>query len=444
MHNRVFGYPEATSLIIAAMVGTGVFTSLGFQVQAIPSSSAILLLWVLGGIASLCGALSYAELGAALPRSGGEYHLLSSVYSPTLGFIAGLGSIVAGIAAPVAVAAVAFGKYAGNVMSVWISPAVLSPITLGTVLAVGVIILVTIVHSSHIRLGALLHSGVTYFNLALICSFIGIALVWGKETNVRILPQASDLNFILSPSYAVSFVYVVYAYLGWNSSIYVLDEVQNPQKTLPRSVLSGVAIVTGLYLLLNYSFLRTAPMLEFAGKVDVGNYAATSLLGNVGGLVMNGLIALALLATVSSYTVLAPRVWKVMGDDYPLLKPASLLAPNGAPRRAFLLQAAISILMVLTSTFDAILVYAGFILNVFNCLAVVGVIVLRRKMPLATHPRPYKAWGYPLTPLVFAAISFWMIVLVVRERPVESGFVLLTFALGYALSAWNNKRSQKS
>jgi APA family basic amino acid/polyamine antiporter len=439
MHHRVFGYREATSLIIAAMVGTGVFTSLGFQVQAIPSSSAILLLWVLGGVASLCGALSYAELGATLPRSGGEYHLLSSVYNPTLGFIAGLGSIVAGIAAPVAVAAVAFGKYAGNVLG---SVIPLPPETLGTVLAVGVICVVTIVHSSHIRLGALLHSGITIFNLVLICGFIVIALVWGKETNVRILPQASDLDFMLSPSYAVSFVYVVYAYLGWNSSIYVLDEVQNPQKTLPRSVLSGVAIVTGLYLLLNYSFLRTAPMLDFSGKVDVGNYAATALLGAKGGVVMNALIALALLTTVSSYTVLAPRVWKVMGDDYPLLKPASLLAPNGAPRRAFVLQAVISIVMVLTSTFDAILVYAGFILNVFNCLAVVGVIVLRKKMPLASTPRPYKAWGYPATPLIFAAISVWMIVLVVRERPVESGFVLATFAVGYALSAWNMRRSK--
>jgi APA family basic amino acid/polyamine antiporter len=233
---------------------------------------------------------------------------------------------------------------------------------------------------------------------------------------------------------------VIYAYLGWNSSIYVLDEVQNPQKTLPRSVLSGVVIVTVLYLLLNYAFLRTAPIQEFTGKVDVGNYAAVALLGDGGGKIMNALIACALLATVSSYTVLAPRVWKVMGDDYPLLRGAAVLAPNGAPQRAFIIQAAIAIVMVLTSTFEAILVYAGFILNVFNLLAVIGVIILRRKMPDA--PRPYKAWGYPVTPMVFAVISCWMIVLVVRERPVESAFVVATFAAGYALSAWNTRRSK--
>jgi basic amino acid/polyamine antiporter, APA family len=439
MQNRVFGYPAATALIIAAMVGTGVFTSLGLQVKAIPSTSAVLMLWVLGGIASLCGALSYAELGATLPRSGGEYHLLSKIYNPTLGFIAGVGSIIAGLAAPVAVAAVAFGKYGGNVLGAWIP---LPPETLGTVMAVGVVLAVTVLHSWNIRLGALLHSGITFFNIALILAFIFAAFLWGKNADVAVLPRAADIGLMLSPSYAVSFVYVIYAYLGWNSSVYVIDEIQNPQKTLPRSVLSGVAVVTILYLLLNYAFLRTAPIQAFAGKVDVGNFSAIALLGQQGSVVMNALIALALLATVSSYTVLAPRVWKVMGDDYPLFRKASVLAPNGAPRLAFLLQAALAIVMILTSTFDAILIYAGFILNVFNCLAVIGVIILRRKMPDA--PRPYKAWGYPVTPLIFAAISLWMIVLVVRERPVESGFVVLTFALGYILSRWNVRRSEQS
>jgi APA family basic amino acid/polyamine antiporter len=439
MQNRVFGYSAATTLIIAAMVGTGVFTSLGLQVQAIPSSSAVLLLWVLGGIASLAGALSYAELGAALPRSGGEYHLLSSIYHPTLGFIAGISTIVAGLAAPVAVAAVAFGKYAGNVLP---SAGMLTPETLGVVLSVGVILLVTVVHAAHIRLGALLHSGITFFNIALILTFIIAAFVWGKNTDIPVLPRFSDLAFILSPNYAVSFVFVVYAYLGWNSSIYVLDEIRDPQKTLPRSVLSGVAIVTVLYLLLNYAFLRTASIQEIAGKIDVGNYAATALLGVSGATVMNALIALALLATVSSYTILAPRVWRVMGEDYPLFQFAAKTAPNGSPVRAFALQASIAIVMVLTSTFETILVYAGFLLTIFNLLAVVGVIILRWKKPDA--PRPYKAWGYPATPIVFAIIGCWMTVFVVMQRPKESALVLLTFALGYGLSVWNYRRSQKS
>jgi basic amino acid/polyamine antiporter, APA family len=439
MQNRVFGYPAATALIIAAMVGTGVFTSLGLQVQAIPSSSAVLLLWVLGGIASLAGALSYAELGAALPRSGGEYHLLSSIYHPTLGFIAGLSTIVAGLAAPVAVAAVAFGKYAGNVLP---STNVFLPETISTILSVGVILLVSVVHSAHIRLGALLHSGVTYFNISLILVFIIAAFVWGKNTNVPIVPTSSDLAFILSPNYAVSFVFVVYAYLGWNSSIYVLDEVRNPQKTLPRSVLSGVGIVTVLYLLLNYAFLRTASIQEIAGKIDVGNFSAIALLGASGATVMNALIALALLATVSSYTILAPRVWRVMGEDYPLFRFAAQTASNGSPIRAFAVQAGIAILMVLTSTFETILVYAGFLLTIFNLLAVVGVIILRWKKP--DVPRPYKAWGYPATPVIFALIGCWMTVFVVMQRPKESALVVLTFALGYALSVWNYRRSQKS
>ncbi|TAE32710.1 MAG: amino acid permease [Candidatus Kapaibacterium sp.] len=439
MHKRIFGLREAIALIIAAMVGTGVFTSLGLQLQSIPSTSAVLLLWVLGGIASLCGALAYAELGATLPRSGGEYHLLSKIYHPTLGFIAGLSTLVAGIAAPVAVAAVAFGKYASNVAANFTT---LAPETLAVVLSVGVVVLVTVVHSSHIRLGALLHSGITFFNIALIVSFIIAALLWGKNTSVSLLPNAQDIDLMLSPSYAVSFVFVIYAYLGWNSSIYVLDEIKDPQKTLPRSVLSGVVLVMALYLLLNYAFLRTAPMQDFVGKIDVGNYAAMALFGTQGAVIMNALISCALLATVSSYTILAPRVWRAMGEDYPLFRFAAKLAPNGAPIQAFALQAAIAIFMVLTSTFETILLYAGFLLNLFNLLAVVGVIVLRIKMPDA--PRPYKAWGYPITPLIFAAISLWMTAQVVVQRPTESAMIVCTFALGYALSVWNNRRSPQA
>lgn len=429
MNKRVFGYSQATALIIAAMVGTGVFTSLGLQVQAIPSVPSVLLLWVLGGVASLCGALAYAELGAALPRSGGEYHLLSSIYHPVLGFIAGVATLVSGLAAPIAVAAVAFSKYMANFLP-------FPPLAM----AVGVIVFATLIHSLHVRFGALLHSGVTYFNIALILVFIVAAFVFGNNQAIPLVPTAQDASWMLTPAYAVAFVYVSYAYLGWNSSIYVLDEVRDPQKTLPRSVLSGVAIVTVLYLLLNVAFLKTASMQDLAGKIDVGHYSAQAMIGAAGAKVMSALIALALLATVSSYVILGPRVWKVMGEDYELFRFATKTNAQGAPVWAFVAQALIAILLVLTSTFDAILIYAGFILNIFNFLAVVGVIVLRVRRP--DLPRPYKVWGYPATPIIFALISLWMTVYVFIERPKESAFVLLTFVVGYILGLWNKRRSQ--
>jgi APA family basic amino acid/polyamine antiporter len=432
MHNRIFGTPQATALVMAAMIGTGVFTSLGLQVQSIPSTSAVLLLWVLGGVSSLCGALAYAELGAAHPRSGGEYHLLATAYTSTLGFIAGVATLIAGLAAPMAVSAVAFSKYMHNLVPL---P---SPVYI-----VGVIVLTTILHSVNVRVGAVLHSGITYFNVALMLVFIIAALVIDVP-NVpppMLVPTADDLRFMLSPSYAVAFVFVVYAYLGWNTSVYIIDELHEPQQTLPRSVIIGVLAVTVLYVVLNYAFLNVASLADLSGKVDVGYIAARGIVGEQAAVLMSTLIALALFASVSSYTVLSPRVWRVMGEDYgtnyALLRLAARTNVRGVPTPAFWLQAALALGIALSSTFDAILIYTGILLTAFNMLAVLGVIVLRVRHP--ELPRPYRAWGYPLTPVVFALVSLWMIGYSVLERPWESLWVALTFVGGYALNARNLK-----
>lgn len=421
MKSRVFGFPQMTAFVIAAMIGTGVFTSLGLQVKSIPSAPAVLLLWVVGGIASLTGALAYAELGAAHPRSGGEYHLLGTIYTPTLGFIAGIATLVAGLAAPIALSAVAFGKYAQNIIPLPES-----------VFTVGVIVLTTIVHSVNVRMGSLLQSGVTYFNIALILVFIGAAFL-APTPAPSLSFTVQDWSLVLTPGYAVAFVYVSYAYLGWNTSVYVIDEIKDVQKTLPRSVITGVVVVTVLYVVLNYAFLKAASLPVLAGKLDVGYIAAQGIFAERGAVVMSALIALVLLASVSSYSVLGPRVWNVMGEDYALFRFAAVKNKHGVAVHAFWLQAAIAITIVLTSSFEAILIYTGFLLNVFNMLAVVGVIILRRKHP--ELPRPYKVWGYPVTPIIFAAISFWMAASVVVERPKESLAVLATFAVGFALNA---------
>lgn len=416
-----------TAFVIAAMIGTGVFTSLGMQVKAIPSAPAVLLLWVIGGIASLTGALAYAELGAAHPRSGGEYHLLGTIYTPTLGFIAGLATLIAGLAAPMALSAVAFAKYAQNLIPLpeW-------------VFSVGVLIFTSLLHSINIRAGSLLHSGVTYFNVALILVLIGAAFI-SPNPAPNLSFATEDWSYILSPGYAVAFVFVSYAYLGWNTSVYVIDEIHDVQKTLPRSVIAGVVVVTVLYVILNFAFLKAASLNALAGKVDVGYIAAQAIFGERGASLMSALIALVLLASVSSYTVLGPRVWNVMGEDYAIFRAVAVKNAKHIPVRAFWLQCAIATVIVLTSSFEAILIYTGFLLNVFNMLAVVGVIILRRKYP--DLPRPYRVWGYPVTPLIFAGISFWMAASVVMERPKESLAVLATFAVGFAFSSKQDKHT---
>ncbi len=431
MKHRVFNFPQTTAFVIAAMIGTGVFTSLGLQVKTIPSVSAVLLLWVIGGVASLTGALAYAELGAAHPRSGGEYHLLSTIYTPTLGFIAGVATLIAGLAAPMALSSVAFAKYAQNLVPLF-------GISLPEwTISIGVLILTTLLHSINIRAGSLLHSGITYFNVGLIVVFIISAFI-SPNPAPNLTFAAQDWSLIFSPGYAVAFVFVSYAYLGWNTSVYVIDEIHDVQKTLPRSVFAGVVVVTVLYVVLNFAFLKAAPIEILSGKVDVGYVAAQAIFGQQGAGIMSALIALVLLASVSSYTVLGPRVWNVMGEDYSLFRSIAKKNANHIPVRAFWLQCAIAVIIVLTSSFEAILIYTGFLLNVFNMLAVIGVIILRRKYPAL--PRPYKVWGYPLTPLIFAVISFWMAASVVVERPKESLAVLATFVVGFLLNARKNDR----
>jgi APA family basic amino acid/polyamine antiporter len=425
MRRKVFGYVGSTSLIIASMIGTGVFTSLGMQIQSISSVSAVLLLWVLGGISSLAGALCYAELGAAHPRSGGEYHLLRVIYHPALGFLAGVTTLIAGLAAPVALSATAFAAYARNILPF------LPEGFPSEILSVGIILGSTALHSWSARLGVRLHSGITGVNIALILIFILFAAFFPSVPPPAVLPDGEALQQMVSADYAVAFVFVAYAYLGWNTSVYIIDELREPQKILPRSVITGVLAVTALYALLNYSFLRAAPVSELSGKIDVGYVAAKGILGETGGAYMSALIALALVGSVSSYIVLAPRVWRAMGQDYSLLKFAAGDEESGIPKTVFWIQAAVAVAIVVTSSFEAILTFAGLLLTLYNLLAVVGVIVLRVRRP--ELPRPYKAWGYPATPILFAAIALWMIFYVAYRRPLISLFGLLTVAAAFAL-----------
>jgi basic amino acid/polyamine antiporter, APA family len=409
---------SATVIVVANMIGTGVFTTLGFQVESLQSVFAVLVLWVLGGVGAFCGALCYGELGAMMPRSGGEYTFLSEIYHPALGFLSGWVSIVAGFAAPIALAAIALGEYSTAIF----------PGLDKTVIAVSAIFLLSIVHLTDVKFGCYFQNIFTVGKILIIVSLIVLGFLVAQPQNLALAPTRSDLNSVFSPAFAASLVYVFYAYSGWNSSSYVAGEIQNPERNLPLSLFIGTAIVSLCYVFLNFIFLHTVPMRELAGQIDVGYLSAKAIFGSGGGAVMTFLICLALISSLSSLIMVGPRVTQAMSQDLKFFRALSLTNSRGAPAGAIILQSSVALFLTLTSTFDAVLTYVGFTLALFSSLSVLGVILLRVRHPEAV--RPFKTWGYPLTPVIFLVLYGWMICFLFIEKPLPSLCGLLTVASG--------------
>lgn len=430
----------ATCLVVANMIGTGVFTSLGFQVGDLPSGFVIMLLWAVGGVCALAGALCYAELAAALPRSGGEYHLIGRTLHPALGFLAGWLSSTVGFAAPIALAAMALGKYfsgvvlAGNAilgrsldLGFWQTP----PLTMEALVALGVVALVTAIHLFGVRIGSLFQDGATLFKLALVAVVLVAGWLVGHTQPISFIPVAGDAALIASPPFAISLVYVMYAYTGWNAATYIVGEIRDPARSVPRALLIGTGLVTVLYVGLNAIFLRTTPAEEMRGHLEVGLIAGRHIFGETGGRIVGGFICCGLVASISAMTWVGPRVAATMGEDLAALRWLAHKNKSGVPATALIFQLVIVSVLIVSSGFEKVLLYIQFALTLFSALAVVGLIALRLRQP--DLPRPFRVPLYPITPLVFLAISGWMLWHMVRDKPTESFAGLATIAAGLVL-----------
>ncbi len=427
------GLTTAFSIVVANMVGTGIFTSLGFQIADIKSVFALLMLWIVGGIVAMSGALSYGELASKLPRSGGEYHFLSKIYHPMLGFLAGWVSFLVAFSAPTALAAMAMASYSnaffgyGNEI----------------LFALAIVIILSLIHSFQIRFGGQFQRIVTFLKIALILFFIIAGFFVSDHQSLNLLPQKGDWDQVFSASFAVSLIYVSYAFSGWNASVYITDEIKNPAKNIPRSLILGTSIVIILYFLLNYIFLFTTPMEEMEGKIEIGFLSATYIFGDYGGRLMALLITLLLISTVSAMIWIGPRVTMVMGEDYPILRFLSKKNKFNVPVIAIWVQTTITVILIVSSTFDKVLVYAGFIMNLFTLLSVIGLFILRLKHPEIKSK--YRVTGYPVTPLIFIILSLWTLAYLLLERPLESILGLLTVFAGLVIYYLNKiyiKRTQ--
>ena len=357
--------------------------------------------------------------------------------------MAGWVSATVGFAAPVALAAMAFGGYFEGVVP--------GALEIGTVevlsfkvslIPIVVVWLVGLVHLSGVALGSSFHNSATALKLVLIVVLIVAGLFFGTAQPISFAPAASDLHYMTGAPFAVGLVFVMYAYSGWNAATYIAGEVRDPQRSLPIAIVSATLIVIALYVGLNAVFLYTTPIEQMAGQVEVALIAGKHIFGDAGGRLVGALICLGLISSISAMIWIGPRVTMVMGEDIPMMRLFSAKSKNGVPAFAILFQLAVTTLLMATRSFEAVLDYIQFSLTFCSFLAVLGVIVLRVRQP--ELKRPYRMWGYPFTPFVFLAVTAFMMYYLVIERPWESLASVTTMLAGllvYAISLTQARRA---
>lgn len=435
---REVGPFSATALVIANMVGTGIFTTTGLIMAELGSAAALLLCWLLGGLFALCGALCYAELGARHPRAGGEYVYLKHAFGRWMGFLSGWISLVVGFSAPIAAAAMAFAAYMaglgwsgdGPLWILRISGVPLVTISLQTTTACAAILCFTLLHCRSIRLGTRVQNYLTSLKVGLILFFVFAALIFGNSKG-HTIPIALQWSDLISEKTAVSLILVSFAYSGWNGASYLGEEIRSPHRNLPLALITGTLVVTLLYMALNIVFLYALPAAAMSGTVDVGTKAAKTLFGAAAGRWVGGAIAVGLLSVLSAMIMTGPRVYFAMARDRVFFKKfARVSRQHRTPAASIFLQAGLAMMMVLTATFDQLLIYIGFTLSLSALMTVVGLIMLRRRRPEVRTT--YQTLGYPVTPLIFIVGNAWIIFFAVRSRPIASVAGLATIGLGLA------------
>lgn len=410
-HARRLGLGTAVALVVANMIGSGVFTTSGFALEGLGDGRWVLAAWLAGGAIALLGALSYGALAMRLPESGGEYLFLSVTVHPLAGFLAGWVSLLAGFTAPIAVAALALQEY--------VSPGLGLPwLATGAVAAAG------LAHGVRLAPGVVVQNAAVVLKLAAILALVAAGALLGELRGLARAPGGAAQPS--AGAFAVALMYVSFSYSGWNAAVYVAGEVRDPRRNVPRALWMGALGVTAVYLLLNALFLAAAPFDRLAGRADVAAVAAEALGGPALAHAVGGLVALALWTSVSAMVMAGPRVYARMARDGML--PAWVARGGEAPRAAIALQVALACAAVWIAQLEQLLLYAGYVLSFSAALTVVGLLAWRRR----ESGRRAVGSG-DLAPLAFLFATLVIGLVLVLEKPLEVGLGLATVAAGAPL-----------
>ncbi|MBV6428108.1 MAG: Serine/threonine exchanger SteT [Haliscomenobacter sp.] len=404
------------AIVVANMIGTGAFTSLGFQLKDLNNASAVLTLWVVGGVLALSGAFSYAEVGTVIKKSGGEYTFLSKIYHPVAGYLSGWISLTVGFAAPIALSSIAFVEYfpVEGLNPTWTS--------------LGLTGLVTFIHAQNLKASSRFQNLSTALKVGLILALLLAGVFLPGESGNRLVFGPDYVAELGSAAFAVALIYVSYSYSGWNAAAYITEEFKNPAKSLPRALVGGTLLVTILYTTLQFVFLKHVPAGELMGQLNVGTLAAEKMLGQDVGRVFGLLISLLLVSGISAMVWVGPRVTSSIAREHALWR-FFATGSDGIPKRALWLQFGISAFLIITGTFEQIMIYCGILLTVSTMLVVSGVFILRRK---EAHRLTggYKSPFFPFFQLVFLIGSLWMIVFAFVNNTQETLIGLTNLAVG--------------
>ncbi|MCK5056934.1 MAG: amino acid permease [Candidatus Aminicenantes bacterium] len=437
---RKLGLFPLTNIVIANMIGAGIFTTSGLLMAGLHNPLIMFILWLVGGIIALCGALSYGELGAAIPRAGGEYAFLSSLYHPIFGFLSGWVSFFAGFSAPIAASAIGFSEYL-----TWAFPGLLNPgifpesaeaVIFKKFYAILVIVIFVYIHSRGLNFGVKVQNYLTILKVGLIVGLVFFGFLIGKGSAGH-LAGGKEFTFNLGgwKTIGLSLMWIMFAYSGWNASAYIGSEIKNPARNLPRSLILGTGIVVVLYFCLNLFYIYGVPPEDMEGVIPIAGAAAGNLFGKSFESILSIIISFALFSSLSAYIILGPRVYYSMARDRLFFRFASQVHKKyGVPSKSIFLQGIIAVLMVTLGTFDQILTYMGFSLGIFPILAVFGIFKLRRlrrgSSTAGNSLNTYHMPGYPVVPIIYILTTTVILSLAFFERPVESSIAILMAVVG--------------
>lgn len=447
---RRLGAWDGALLTVGSVVGTGIFLTTGDIAKALPHPGLVLLVWLLGGLFTLAGALSYAELGVLFPRAGGIYHFLKEAFGPFAGFLYGWTSFVVIMSGGIAAIAVGFGEYLGAFVPFFAGGRVLVELPFGPVeLKIAgsqvagaiAILLLTLLNHAGLREGVAVQNVLTVVKggALLVLALLGLAgttSVWREVTApVGLSPRA------LLGGLAGAMVAALWTYDGWYALTLSAGEVRRPARDLPRGLVGGTAAVVVLYLLVNLAYVRALPMNRMAGMTRVGEGAAEALLGPSGGRIVTGLIAVSMLGCLAATILYASRLYVPMAEDGVFFEAAGRVDPaRHTPAGALWLQGAWSALLAVTGGYRALYTWVTFAAVLFHLATGTALFVLRRTRPDAE--RRYRTWGYPVVPALFLLASLALTVATLFQSPVESGLGLIIVASG--VPAWLWWRRKKS
>ncbi|MDX9727299.1 MAG: amino acid permease, partial [Bacteroidales bacterium] len=428
---RKLGLFPATNIVVANMIGAGIFTTAGLLMAGLNDPVLMLVLWAAGGLIALCGALSYGEMGAAMPGAGGEYLFLSKLYHPIFGFLSGWVSFIVGFSAPIAASALGFSEYFTRAVPsfpAWLeNSGVMGHAATNKLLAISVIVIFTFIHYRGIKYGARIQNILTILKVLLIVILLTAGFSSGNGSFSNLAQGGPAPSGLAGwKTIGLSLMWIMFAYSGWNASTYLGAEIKNPSRNLPGSLIVGTLIVMVLYIGINLLFVYGIEPEAMKGVISIGGLAMGNLFGKPAEILFSILIAFALFSSLSAFIIIGPRVYYSMARDGLFFKAAAKIHSRfHVPSNSIVLQGILAVILVLSGTFEQVLTYMGFALGIFPLLTVYGIWKLRRSNPGALRLK-----GFPVTQVIYIAAGTMILVLSFLERPAESSVALLTVAVG--------------